>query len=572
MDVNNAKGEAEIYINDEFIGVAPSVGGSTYGTSAKNQLNSVAFSSSGTSTTGDVFYIDNLKLSTAAVSYEDMVAGSAPASQGGYISSQNTVVKVNPKSANTSRMTAYLNGYASGSTAANMYYAGSKDSVMSLDFDLCPVSGVVSLKILNGTNSTANTAFWVKFQYNGVYYYDGSTYQLISNTGFLSSQWNAVHIDVTNTDDEVGADIFLNGTFVGTARKCGGSYGANTSENIDGVFFHTNGGSQSAPNRFYIDNLKLSNDNSGGNPSVENESLLEIDMGGRFYLASNDDQTGLPMEETHYAEDFADGYGFNQIAVTFAHTDENGTVDQVYVNYCRHRDMIMDDPTDSVKIYTPETLLSANQQTEISPSVTPDLRNSMEDMVTSKDLITATMVQLPDGRMFAQNYINYFRSATTARTVSWIIDGDTWTKVEGTLTLPESLGRDEPHPNSSWYQYGFSKGIEILDDGDGTYTILNTMYGADRALLVQSTDLGQTWTLRSIIAENDGTQFNTDGSLIEWYEPSLVRGSDGSLLSILRTYSNKPLYQCRSTDRLLQMPHTLQRALQFRYLQAAFLP
>lgn len=549
LDVNNAKGEAEIYINDEFIGVAPSVGGSTYGTSAKNQLNSVAFSSSGTSTTGDVFYIDNLKLSTAAVSYEDMVAGSAPASQGGYISSQNTVVKVNPKSANTSRMTAYLNGYASGSTAANMYYAGSKDTELSLDFDLCPVSGVVTFKILNGTNATANTAFWIKLQYNGVYYYDGSTYQKIADTGYISSQWNAVHVDVTNTGDDVGADIYLNGVLVGSAPKCGGNYGSNTIENIDGVFFHTNGGTSATPNHFYLDNLKLSNVASPEEePGASSQPLLEVDMGGRFYIASNDDQTGLPMEETHYAEDFADGYGFNQIAVTFAHTDESGSVDQVFVNYCRHRDIIMDDPTDSVKVYTPETLLNAHQLTEENPSVIPDLRGSMEDMQTSKDLITATMVQLPDGRMFAQNYINYFRTATTARTVSWIIDGDTWTKVEGTLTLPESIGVDEPHPNSTWYQYGFSKGIELLDDGDGTYTILNTMYGANRAILVQSTDLGQTWTLRSIIAENDGTQFNTDGSLIEWYEPSLVRCSDGSLLSILRTYSNKPLYQCRSTD------------------------
>ncbi|MBO9599293.1 MAG: Ig-like domain-containing protein, partial [Cohnella sp.] len=125
---------------------------------------------------------------------------------------------------------------------------------------------------------------------------------------------------------------------------------------------------------------------------------------------------------------------------------------------------------------------------------------------------------------------------------------DVWTRVDGVLTLPEALTTDAeitgPLIGSTWYPIGFSKGIDILDDG----TILNTMYGRGKAILVQSTDNGLHWTYRSTIAENDGTRYNTDGTYIYYFEPSLQRCSDGTLLSIIRTDGNKPLYQARSYD------------------------
>jgi hypothetical protein len=86
----------------------------------------------------------------------------------------------------------------------------------------------------------------------------------------------------------------------------------------------------------------------------------------------------------------------------------------------------------------------------------------------------------------------------------------------------------------------------ILETEDGT--LLATMYGrcvgdtSYRSVLVESTDGGQTWRLRSTIAYDPAIE--GEGPC----EPSLVRLAGGDLYCMMRIGSSRPMAFTRSTD------------------------
>ena len=270
------------------------------------------------------------------------------------------------------------------------------------------------------------------------------------------------------------------------------------------------------------------------------EELLEIQMGALFDIADNTEKQGLPADDPIVKEDFsASGgvYGYTQ----FPNAIYDPDTDRVYINYARHRDVVVDYPYDSTKVYDVDTLLNAQAGAQ--------LQSKYVDMKTENTMFFTAMTKLRDGRMFAQNYVAYYLNNTTATTYSWIVDeAGNWTQIQGKLTLPSSLTLNGAQPGTTWYRYGFSRCLIELDDG----TLLGSMYGSYGTILVQSNDLGKTWTYRSTIAESaiglEKPYINTDGTDITWFEPAVTRCADGTLLCVMRTWRDKPMWQTRSYD------------------------
>lgn len=270
------------------------------------------------------------------------------------------------------------------------------------------------------------------------------------------------------------------------------------------------------------------------------ESLLEIEMGPLFDIADNTEKEGFPADNAIVKEDFsASGgvYGYTQFPNAVYDLD----TDRVYINYTRHRDVSVDYPYDSTRVYDVDTLLNAQAGAQ--------LQDDYLQMKTENTMFFTAMTKLRDGRIFAQNYVAYYVNNTTATTYSWIVDENgNWTKVQGTLTLPKELTLSGAQAGTTWYRYGFSRCLIELDDG----TLLASMYGSYGTIMVESKDLGKTWTYRSTIAESalglEQPYVNTDGTNITWFEPAVTRCADGSLLCVMRTWRNKPLYQTRSYD------------------------
>ncbi len=77
--------------------------------------------------------------------------------------------------------------------------------------------------------------------------------------------------------------------------------------------------------------------------------------------------------------------------------------------------------------------------------------------------------------------------------------------------------------------------------------LLQSLYGQkqgdtkERAMLIRSTDKGETWHYHSTIGYTDAT---SEG----FAEPDLIQLSDGSLLAMLRTGGGSEIWQTRSTD------------------------
>lgn len=77
--------------------------------------------------------------------------------------------------------------------------------------------------------------------------------------------------------------------------------------------------------------------------------------------------------------------------------------------------------------------------------------------------------------------------------------------------------------------------------------LLQSLYGQkqrdmkERAMLIRSTDKGETWQYHSTIGYTDAT---TEG----FAEPDLIQLSDGSLLAMMRTGGSSAIWQTRSAD------------------------
>ena len=490
---------------------------------------------------GAAVWVDNFDcrsgIYTDAIDFEKMTVGEAPTGFSNLI--QTSVTDTN---AFESRQSMMVND-ASASQAGSARLTGVKSAAQTIDFDLyfesASSGGGVSMKILNGGISNANTAFWIRFYNGSIHAYTG-TWNTIG-TGVPYKKWINVHIEASV---DGSAQIYIDGTLAAVCPRTDSgtaAYGGNTKTQIDSYLFFT-GGNAYTGDLYYVDNLSI-------RPAAvkldETPSLAETTVSERVNIALNSEPVlkddGTPYDVDYINEDYADGFGWAQIPFLFV----DSGYDTAYINYSRHRDVTMDDPIDSVKIYDTDTITDA-----LDKGIT-DLTGKYDAMKTDYDLFLMSMTEIKTGPYagcyFAQNYIPYFTGKNTASTVSWIVDpaDGSWTKINGTLTLSDkAFNVTDPISGVNWFPIVFSKGIEILDDG----TILQTMYGNNKAILVESTDWGKTWTLRSVIAENNSGDRNTDGSTLAFYEPNLQRCADGTLLSVIRTGSNLPLYQARSRD------------------------
>ena len=122
----------------------------------------------------------------------------------------------------------------------------------------------------------------------------------------------------------------------------------------------------------------------------------------------------------------------------------------------------------------------------------------------------------------------------------------------GLLTLPEPVKLVEPSPRTgSRSPVGLVFDHSIIRANGGS--LLATMYGhferdeLYRSILVRSTDEGRNWQYFSTIAsvESDPADDMGPNGLCE---PSAIRLANGDLFCIMRTGSNSPMFQCRSSD------------------------
>lgn len=295
-----------------------------------------------------------------------------------------------------------------------------------------------------------------------------------------------------------------------------------------------------------------------------------IDENSELILGNDIDPNYI---ETYYL----DGMGFAHNPMnTFSPKNEYNSLnpwEKVFVQYYQHSDTWMDHPIDSVKIFNTQTILDAkltggdindnsgNPAQDVATRL--GISKNYEQLITRQDFL-CSFVEIPSslphgGKYFANTYINYYIDNSNASTIGWIYDpeADTWERVDGTLHIPESItgvtGRlTGSFGDSWWHPVVFTgNGMFIDDDGDGVKeTMIATVYGGG-CHLIQSTDLGLTWTLRSVIFDRKDSNkyYNPNGTPISGFvEPSLTLCADGSLLSILRVGNNLPLWQTRSFD------------------------
>lgn len=463
-----------------------------------------------------------------AISFEDMTAGVAPTGM-----QATSLATVTDTKGSKSSQSVYLDDRSTSETAFMHYQQGTKEKDVIVKFDLLIERGQAQFKLLNGGHSYANTMYWIGFE-NGKLKCHSNSWQILSSSGVPNGGWHTVKVIAKDFDNPNSrADVYVDDVFLGSVPRESGSYGTNMAGGLDGIYFLSAGGAAD-DDSFYVDNFSFG--------QYQEREMLTLDQSGVFDLASASedviDETGEKYPAAYDGDEFSTQYGFAHIPFTF--TDG----EYVYANYSRHRDVVMDDPVDALKTYSVDTILNAAEGDQ--------LQENYEKLTGAHDLFLMSAVKLSDGRYYAQNYIPYYKDSKTARTTGWLVSEDgSWEKIEGTMTMPEKFQiNGNPNGSPHWYAFVFSKGITVLEDG----TLLCTMYGTppsashSMAILVESHDLGKTWTYRSTIAENDGTYYNVDGSSINYYEPSLQRCADGSLLSIIRSDSYKPLWQCRSYD------------------------
>lgn len=153
----------------------------------------------------------------------------------------------------------------------------------------------------------------------------------------------------------------------------------------------------------------------------------------------------------------------------------------------------------------------------------------------SERLMAISMVRLDDGSIFATEFLPTTDAAgaiaiKTARSTDL---GKTWTR--GTAKLVQDKVQ------FVWIRV--HRGVHQLTDG----TLLMPAYGVaqgqtrNRSVLLQSTDRGDTWTIRNAAIMPPTATLGTN-------EMALSRTSDGRLVGFLRADGNSSLYQTYSDD------------------------
>ncbi|MBO9610632.1 MAG: hypothetical protein J7639_32065, partial [Paenibacillaceae bacterium] len=240
----------------------------------------------------------------------------------------------------------------SATAVADLVYSQARGQTKTLEFSIYNEGNNAHVKILNGSASNANTAFWIRFAPTGLSYYSGTAYVTLSSSAVLTKNgWNKVRVEIANDTGE--AAIYVNGALKGTALKPTGNYGLNTANGVTSVQFLSSGIADTA-DKYYLDDLRLADG------IVPVESPFTVQLGNRFTIADNS------ADESEYA----------QIPFTYANPD----VSRVYVNYNRFADVVADHPGEEL--------------TKIST----DGAATFTETIANTDTVLVTMAQLPDGR------------------------------------------------------------------------------------------------------------------------------------------------------------------------------
>lgn len=184
---------------------------------------------------------------------------------------------------------------------SNLLYASTKSNAKTVDFEVYNQGEDVNFRILNGTDTAANTAFQIRITDAGMSYYNGSAYTTIkSGVTLQRNVWNKVHIEITNTDKTTGeANIYINGTNIGKASKAKGTWGTAT-DTIDSISFMS-GGSGPVTTKLFIDNFSFVD----GIVPLEAESGTYIENAN---LKSEVSRISIGDETNLYVEDLFDNH------------------------------------------------------------------------------------------------------------------------------------------------------------------------------------------------------------------------------------------------------------------------
>ncbi|WP_127580110.1 hypothetical protein [Paenibacillus koleovorans] len=232
---------ADLYVNDVFIGTAglyhwfPT-------------MDRVIFRSGSTAGTGDEYYIDQVSFIDPQEedTFEDGATGSLPANYS-LIASD---VKVSTARAfeGGKSLRIYDNN---GSASSNAVKVTSISAAKTLEFRMYPVAapGRNIFHVSSGGNALSNIVFMVGVNSNGsVQWYNGSSWVNVGGAGtFTFNKWNQVKLVA---DDTTAADLYVNGSFVGTIGY------RNAYTTMDRFGFMS-GSTTGTGDDFYVDNVSF---------------------------------------------------------------------------------------------------------------------------------------------------------------------------------------------------------------------------------------------------------------------------------------------------------------------------
>lgn len=249
---------AKIYIKGELVAEAPRTGGS-YGSNVTNVLDSVFFAIGGAASVDSNCYLDDVSLSGntrnvtvtpyVGTDFENMTVDAAPTAP--VVDNLQTVIisRVN----GSGKLAAQVCDLVTAGAGRMRLALPEKTDKMVVEFDLVAWTGAMQFAITNGGQSTANMAYWLQIQAKNVQYYNGSKWETLKvMDAALAAGWHKIRIEA----DLEKADLYIDGVLMGTAARCGGSYGTNVKTNFDSIVFIC-GGSTVNTYKYIVDNVSV---------------------------------------------------------------------------------------------------------------------------------------------------------------------------------------------------------------------------------------------------------------------------------------------------------------------------
>lgn len=195
-------------------------------------------------------YIDNLKMTADPFvhTFENLAADAVP---GEPFTHANMAKVTTAQKKSGTKSVELRDSEASGYPTLRL--PTTKSSAFVAEFDFKVGSGSIQFRITNGASSGANTAYWIKTSGAGVYSYDQPTnkWVLMYTHSEYFVKWNTLRVEAGLEK----AAIYLNGTKIFDAPRCGGTYGTNATTALDSIIFET-GDNTNAKAHLWLDNVK----------------------------------------------------------------------------------------------------------------------------------------------------------------------------------------------------------------------------------------------------------------------------------------------------------------------------